>query len=481
MSNASTITFKSAQVDDLNIFYREAGHPQAPTVLLLHGFAASSHMFRQLIPLLADRYHVVAPDLPGFGFSSIPDRPAFACTFDHLAQVMERFTETIGLTRYALYVFDYGAPVGFRMAMNHPDRITALISQNGNAYADGLSDGWNPIQTYWREPTATNREALRSFLQPDMMRFQYTQGVADPTQIAPETIILEQTLLDRPGVDEIQLDLLGDYQTNVRLYPRFQEYFRTHQPPTLAVWGRNDPFFLPVGAEAYRRDNPGAAVHFVDSGHFPLETHLGPVAAILRSFLARTLYPTGDPIFGNPLFGDVTEAGVPAAATEPLGAVNSAFGFTPFVSLAMADEPAALEGYQHSLIGISATGLTPTEQQVAMIVTSRANEADYSVAMHGTLAQKLGVTADIIAAAAQDTPIPDPKLAALQQLVRTLTVNSGQLPDAAVSQFLAAGFSRSDVVAAAYIVSVTLFANTIAHLSRPAIDAGFAGAGAIAH
>jgi pimeloyl-ACP methyl ester carboxylesterase len=283
------VRYKNATVDGLDLFYREAGNPANPAILLLHGYPTSSHMFRGLIPLLADRYHVIAPDLPGFGFSEAPAREAFAYTFDHLAQVIGAFTEVVGLSSYALYVFDYGAPVGLRLALAHPERVTALISQNGNAYAEGLSDGWNPIRTYWQAPTAANRAALRFLLTAETTRWQYTHGVSDPSLIAPEAPALDQALLERPGQEEIQLDLFGDYQSNVALYPRFQEYFRAHRPPTLAVWGQHDPFFLPSGAEAYRRDNPAAEVHLLDTGHFALETHLAEIGDIIHDFLARVL------------------------------------------------------------------------------------------------------------------------------------------------------------------------------------------------
>ena len=240
-------------------------------MLLLHGFPTSSHMYRELIPALADRYHVVAPDLPGFGFTEAPDRKTFKYTFDHLAEVMERFTEVLGLSRYALYVFDYGAPVGFRLATRHPERITALISQNGNAYEEGLSESWNPIQAYWKDPSPKNRSALRAFLKPETTQWQYTHGAADAERLSPDAWTLDSALLARPGNDEIQLDLFGDYQSNVRLYPKFQDYFRTSRPPLLAVWGKNDPFFLPAGAQAFKRDNPQAEVHLLDAGHFALE------------------------------------------------------------------------------------------------------------------------------------------------------------------------------------------------------------------
>jgi pimeloyl-ACP methyl ester carboxylesterase len=280
-------TYRTTTVDGLRIFYREAGRPEAPAVLLLHGFPTSSHMFRNLIPLLARRYRVVAPDLPGFGFSDAPDRSAFNYSFDRLADVIGRFTDAVGLARFALYVFDYGAPIGFRLALAHPERITAIVSQNGNAYEEGLSEGWNPIQAYWREPTEARRAALRDFLAPEATRSQYTYGVADEALIAPESYTLDSALLARPGNAEIQLDLFLDYASNVALYPRFQAYLRGHRPPLLAVWGRNDPFFVPAGAEAFRRDVPGAEIRFLETGHFALETHAEEIGALIVEFLSR--------------------------------------------------------------------------------------------------------------------------------------------------------------------------------------------------
>jgi pimeloyl-ACP methyl ester carboxylesterase len=282
-------SYRYCDVDGTKIFYREAGPKTGPTVLLLHGFPTSSHMFRDLIPLLADNYHVIAPDLPGFGFSDAPSREQFRYTFEHLAKTIDSFTQAIGLERYAIYVFDYGAPVGLRLALANPDRITAIVSQNGNAYEEGLSQGWNPIQKYWREPTAENRAALRNFLTPDATKWQYLHGVPDETLVAPEAYELDSALLARAGNDEIQLDLFLDYASNVALYPKFQLYFRTKRPPFLAVWGKNDPFFLPPGAEAFRRDNPDAEVHFYDTGHFALETHHREIAGVIREFLNRRL------------------------------------------------------------------------------------------------------------------------------------------------------------------------------------------------
>ncbi len=281
-NNTTDATTKPAA---LTIFYREAGTPTAPKLLLLHGFPTASHMFRDLIPLLADRFHLVAPDLPGFGQTDMPPRERFTYTFDAIAQVIERFTEAIGFDRFALYVFDYGAPTGFRLALRHPERITAIISQNGNAYEEGLSEGWSPIKAYWQNPSPANRAALRAFLTPQTTHWQYTHGVGDPTAVSPDGQSLDTFYLARPGADEIHLDLFGDYQSNIALYPSFQHYFRTHRPPLLAAWGKNDPFFLPAGAQAFRRDIPDAVVRFFDTGHFALETHACEIAASIRDFL----------------------------------------------------------------------------------------------------------------------------------------------------------------------------------------------------
>ncbi|WP_410547922.1 alpha/beta fold hydrolase [Achromobacter sp. SIMBA_011] len=277
------------QVGDVKVFYREAGAPDAPTVLLLHGYAASSFMYRNLIPMLADKYHVIAPDLPGFGFTEAPARGEYAYTFDQLARTIDQFTQQLGLDRYAIQVFDYGAPVGWRLAAAHPDRITAIISQNGNAYEEGLGQGWAPIQRYWKEPSQANREALRDFPTPASIEWQYLEGVPDKTLVAPDAIALESYLVSRPGNAEVQLDLLLDYASNVAKYPAFQAYFREHQPPLLAVWGRNDPFFLPAGAEAWKRDIPGADVRFYDTGHLALETHGAEIGGVIREFLDRNL------------------------------------------------------------------------------------------------------------------------------------------------------------------------------------------------
>jgi len=281
----SIVRYRTADVDGVKIFYREAGAAQSPALLLLHGFPSASHMFRDLIPLLADRFHIIAPDLPGFGQSDMPPRDRFAYTLDHIADVIDRFTEKVGLAFFALYVFDYGAPTGFRIAARHPERIAAIISQNGNAYDEGLSDGWQPIRAYWQDRSPANRDALRNFLSPETTRWQYTHGVTDGTTVSPDGQSLDNFYLARPGADEIQLDLFGDYKSNVALYPVFQKYFRTERPPFLATWGRNDPFFLPAGAEAFKRDMPDAVVRFFDTGHFALETHAAEIAAAIHDFL----------------------------------------------------------------------------------------------------------------------------------------------------------------------------------------------------
>jgi pimeloyl-ACP methyl ester carboxylesterase len=281
----SATRHKDVDVDGFRVAYREAGPVNAPGLLLLHGFPTSSHMFRDLIPKLADRNRVVAPDLPGFGRSDLPSRERFKYTFANLAQVMTRFTEVLGLDRFALYVFDYGSPTGLRMAVEHPERVTALITQNGNAYVEGLSDAWNPIRAYWKAPTQANRDALRTVLTPEATYRQYTAGVKDASLISPDGYNLDNYYMTRPGAQEVQLDLLLDYASNVEMYPRFQEYFREHQPPLLAVWGNRDPFFLPAGAEAFKRDLKQAKVTFFETGHFALETHCDEIAAAIRDFL----------------------------------------------------------------------------------------------------------------------------------------------------------------------------------------------------
>jgi len=281
--------FNTVDVDGTAVFYREAGDRSRPTILLLHGFPTSSHMFRDLIPELAGTYHVVAPDLPGFGQTEIKPRGKFAYTFDNIAHVINRFTEVAGLKTFALYIFDYGAPVGLRIAAKHPARITAIISQNGNSYLEGVSAAFNPVQAYWANPTDENRNALRGFLAPETTLFQYTHGVTDARLVSPDGRTLDDAYLARPGNDEIQLDLLLDYASNVAAYESFQAYFRAHQPPLLAVWGRNDPFFVAAGAEAFKRDIPSADILFFETGHFALETHAAEIGTAIRQFLGGHL------------------------------------------------------------------------------------------------------------------------------------------------------------------------------------------------
>ncbi|MEG4409070.1 alpha/beta hydrolase [Microcoleus sp. MON2_D5] len=286
------IRYGFRQVGDVEVFYREAGASDAPVILLLHGFPTASHMFRDLIPLLADHFRLVAPDLPGFGQTKAPSRGTFDYTFDRLTDVIEGFTDALSLDRYVLYIFDYGAPVGLRLAMRHPERISAIVSQNGNAYLEGFSDEWGSWETYWREPSAANREACRPSLAPDTIRnWQYGTG-ADPHLLSPDGYELDIAYMARPDAEEIQLDLILDYRSNVALYPAFQSYFREHRPPLLAVWGRHDPAFLPAGAATYQRDLPDAKIHLLDAGHFALETHAEEVATLIRAFLDRTLGST---------------------------------------------------------------------------------------------------------------------------------------------------------------------------------------------
>ncbi len=286
-TNLNRMRYKTRQIGDVEVFYREAGPVDAPVILLLHGFPTASHMFRDLIPLLADRYRLIAPDLPGFGQTKAPPREKFDYSFDRLADVIEGFTEALSLSRYALYIFDYGAPVGLRLATRHPDRVSAIISQNGNAYVDGFSDQWGPWEAYWRDASDANREACRASLSPETIRtWQYGTG-ADPELLSPDGYELDIAYMARPGAEEIQLDLIRDYRNNVARYPDFQAYFRKHQPPLLAAWGRHDPAFIPAGAEAYKRDLPDAEVHLLDAGHFALETHADEIAALIIDFLER--------------------------------------------------------------------------------------------------------------------------------------------------------------------------------------------------
>jgi pimeloyl-ACP methyl ester carboxylesterase len=282
-----SVKYLRQAVGTVDVFYREAGAPDAPAILLLHGFPTSSHMFRDLIPRLSSEYRVIAPDLPGFGNTIAPPRGKFDYTFDNLAVVIGDFVNALNLSQYALYVFDYGAPTGFRLALAHPERVTAIISQNGNAYVEGLSKAWEPWQKYWREPTPANREACRVALKPEVIRdFQYLNGTP-PGRISPDGYTLDIAYMTRPGMDEIQLDLILDYRSNVALYPNFQEYFRKHKPALLAIWGKNDPFFIPPGAEAFKRDLPDAEVRFLDTGHFALETHSEEIGNAIGEFLKR--------------------------------------------------------------------------------------------------------------------------------------------------------------------------------------------------
>jgi pimeloyl-ACP methyl ester carboxylesterase len=284
---ATQVHYRSAVVDGTKIFYREAGPKDAPTLLLLHGFPTSSQMFRDLIPLLSDRYHIVAPDYPGYGYSDAPDRATFPYTFDHYAELVGKLTEQLGADRYALYVMDYGAPVGFRIATAHPERVTALIVQNGNAYLEGITGFWDPIKAYWKTGAAPEREGIRWLTSRKATDWQYSNGVKDPTLVDPDAATVDQALLDRPGNQEIQLDLFYDYRTNLPLYPGWQSYFRRAKPPTLVVWGKNDDIFVASGAAPYKRDIPDAEIHMLDTGHFALETHGPEIAGLIRDFMDR--------------------------------------------------------------------------------------------------------------------------------------------------------------------------------------------------
>jgi pimeloyl-ACP methyl ester carboxylesterase len=289
IADSQRIRYKTEVVDGIEIFYREAGSKNAPAVLLLHGFPTSSHMFRNLIPALADKYRVIAPDYPGFGYSGQPERGKFAYTFDNYAQIVEQLTQKIGLSKYALYVMDYGAPVGFRLAAKRPDRVSALIVQNGNAYQEGLREFWDPIRAYWKTGAQKERDALRPFTKLEATKWQYTTGVKDQTLLSPDAWTHDQVRLDKPDNAEIQLDLFLDYRTNVPLYPQWQAYFRKHQPAAIVIWGKNDLIFPAQGAVPYKRDLPDAELHLIDTGHFLLESHGEEAAALIREFLGRKL------------------------------------------------------------------------------------------------------------------------------------------------------------------------------------------------
>ncbi|ONS59613.1 alpha/beta fold hydrolase [Burkholderia cenocepacia] len=283
-----SVSIKTIEADGVNVFYREAGPADAPVILLLHGFPSSSHMFRELIPRLASQYRVISPDLPSFGFTTVPEARNYTYSFDALAGTAEAFVDALKLNRYAIYVFDYGAPVGFRLAVKHPERVTALISQNGNAYEEGLGDAWDPIRRYWADPTPENRQTIAdAILNLEGTRWQYVHGVANPDAVAPEAYILDAALLERPGIKEIQLDLFLDYASNLKLYPQFQAFFRDFKPPTLAIWGKHDPFFIPPGAEAHKRDNPNVTVTMLDTGHFALETHVDQIANEIHQLMVK--------------------------------------------------------------------------------------------------------------------------------------------------------------------------------------------------
>lgn len=289
-SKHTTVAYKFAEADGVRVFYREAGAPDAPVLLLLHGFPSSSHQFRDLIPLLADKYRIIAPDLPGFGFTDVPAERNYVYTFDAIGKTIGDFVDLLGLKRYAMYFFDYGAPTGLRLALAHPERVTAIISQNGNAYLEGLGDAWAPIRNYWAEKTAENRQVIKdAILHLEGTRWQYVEGVSNPDDIAPEAYFLDALLLERPGNKDIQLDLFYDYQNNLTLYPAFQQFFRDTKVPTLAIWGKGDPFFIPPGAEAFKRDNPDAVVELLDTGHFALETHVEHIAHRIVEVLGHAI------------------------------------------------------------------------------------------------------------------------------------------------------------------------------------------------
>ena len=469
---SAPVHYRNASIRDdrsgaiVKMFYREAGPKDAPAVLLLHGFPTSSHQYRGLIDRLSDKYRVVAPDFPGFGLSDAPDAKSFEYTFEHLAQITESFTDAVGLSLYALYIFDYGAPVGLRLALSRPECISALITQNGNAYEEGLSDGWTPVRTYWQNPTEQNRDNLRSFLQAGTTRNQYEHGEPDISLIAPETYTLDQHFLDRVGNADIQLDLLGDYKSNVASYPRFQEYLRAYQPPTLAVWGKNDPYFLPEGAEAFRRDLPQVQIHFVNAGHFPLETHLDEVATHIRAFLARIL----DKAQGEALFGPLDEESVPVDGRDLVAGTGAMFGFVPKLSYAFGAEPVVMKAYLDMLHSLGQTCLTRIEQEVAMAAASRVNAGDYALAVHVAMAKKLGAPAEVVEVMRSGGPFADQKLEAVSRFAAAIASNKTQVSDSEVRALTAAGYDRRAVMAIALAAGAKTLANTVAHLAQVEVE-----------
>ena len=291
MAEPSRVTYHSTQVDGLKIFYREAGPKDAPTVVLLHGFPSSSHMFRELIPRLSDKYHVVAPDYPGYGYSDAPSPEQYVYTFDHLADTVDHFLTQQGITKYSIYIQDYGSPVGFRLATRHPERVQAIITQNGNAYDEGLSPFWAEyLYPYWKDPNSTNEAKVRQLLTLDATKLQYLQGFRNPDDVSPDSFLFDQAKLDRPGNDKIQLALFYDYRNNPPLYPAWHKYLREKKPAVLVVWGKNDPVFAPAGAEAFLKDAPSAELHLLDTGHFALEEDGTEIAELIRAFLAKNVH-----------------------------------------------------------------------------------------------------------------------------------------------------------------------------------------------
>jgi len=470
--------YRTATVNGRKIFYREAGDSEAPTLVLLHGFPSSSHMFRDLIPLLAGRFHVIAPDLIGFGYSEAPGLSEFDYSFENLANATQDLFDQLGIKNYGLYMQDYGGPIGLRLATMHPERITGLVVQNANAYMEGVgkpvADVFLPL---WKERNSETEKAARGFFAAETTKFQYTAGALNPDGLNPDAWTHDQALLDRPGNADIQLKLFTDYQNNVALYDAWHAYFRRHQPPTLVVWGKNDPLFVAEGAEAFRKDLPDAEIHLLDAGHFALETHAPEIATAICNFFARIMPKTRSPgSVAESLFGGLTRATAPAAAQPLLAKTNELFGFTPNLAVAMSADPAALEGYLHALHAFGQTTLNPIEQQIVLMAVSRANEAEYSVAVHATLAATLGAESDVIQAVANGRPIAEPRLAALQRFAEVLTVGRGQVADREIERFLAVGYDRAAIIAVAFGVAVKSFANGVAHLTSPQLDAGFAPA-----
>ncbi len=469
LSTSTTTAYHRVVIDGVGLFYREAGPKDAPKIVLLHGYPSSSRQFDALIPLLATRYHVIAPDYPGFGHSDALPPSHYSYTFDNLAKTTNGLLQHLKIDKYTLYLNDYGGPVGFRIMVAHPERLQALILQNANAYKEGLGVKWADIAQYWADPEGHADIVDRFFLSLASAEQRHIAGTAHPERYNRDSWADEYALLCRPGQRDIQAALVYDYRTNVESYPAWQAWLRKHKPRTLVAWGRNDPSFIAAGAEAFARDLPDAEIHLLDAGHFALDEKNDEIAQLILEFLARTL----DVDQGRALFGDLNARSAPAAAKEFLDGLQGVFGFVPNLGYALASEPPVLGAYITMLQALGATSLDPVAQQVAMVAASRANAADYGIAVHSTLAAKLGAPAEVVAALRNGGQLADPKLEAVRRFAAAIASKHTQVSDSDVNALKAAGYDHRAAVAIALAAAAKTLVNTVAHLSRPEIDPGF--------